>query len=390
MKNIRIVFISDADDMYGAPKALLELVLSLKNQYNIEPIVCTCNYSNINRECEKYNIENHCTYHRSCMVDDYNKSLKKKIKDILRFFRYKVCQKLSVLLATKHIDFSTIDLIHSNSNRVDLGVLLSEKYKIPHIIHFREEAGGCKPFNKNIIYRMDRVSTSLVAISDIVKRGWIESGFTNEKFRVVYDGIDTSDVLVKDYSQTNEKFKIVCVGSLFENKGQHIIMKAIHKLNPTIRKNIILDIYGEGEYKKTLEKLKHTLNLENVFIKGYCENIHTILKDYDCGIVASKKEGFGRTTVEYMCASLCVIAANSGATVEIVKDGFNALVFDRENVDELANSIQELYNDKLLREKLATNGRKYVLENYTKEINARNIMRLYDEILIEQGVNDRQ
>ena len=335
MKNIKVVFISDADDKYGAPKALLEMITTLRLNYNVEPIVFTCSKSKINIECDNQGIENYCTYHRSCMVDNYNRSFKKNVKDIFRFVRYCVCKKISVYFAEKYIDFNSIDIIHSNSNRVDLGIILSEKYNIPHIMHFREEAGGCKPFNKNALAMINHISTKLIAISNIVKQGWVDYGLDKDKFTVIYDGIDIDDIDPKKFVGTNGKFKIVCVGSLFENKGQHIIMKAIHSLPPDIRHNIIFDIYGEGEYKKELEKLKSDLCLNNVFFKGYCDNIHKILQKYDCGVVASKKEGFGRTTVEYMSALLCVIAAKSGATQEIVVDEYNALMFNRDNYTHL-------------------------------------------------------
>ena len=381
MKQMRVLLISDADDQYGAPRAMLELALELKNKYEIHPIILTCSNSSINKFCDKNSIENYVTYHRSCMVDNYHHSLRKSIKDLLRFMRYIICKKVSLILVRKHIDFKSIDLIHSNSNRIDFGVLLSKKYRIPHVMHFREEAGGCKPFFKTIYKDIDDQSYYLIAISNTVKLGWIKYGLPENKFVTVYDGIDVSDIEIKNYSNDDDIFRIVCVGSLFENKGQHIIMKAISILPKEIKNKVIFDMYGEGEFYNELRKIKDELCLNNVSFKGYSNSIHKILKDYDCGIVASKKEGFGRTTVEYMAAGLCVIAANSGATIEITKDRYNALIFNREDTQELADKIEELFINRDLRKQLALNGQKMVQSIYTKEKNAAEVMKLYERII---------
>ena len=95
----------------------------------------------------------------------------------------------------------------------------------------------------------------------------------------------------------------------------------------------------------------------------------------------SKYEAFGRVTVEYMSRRLAVLASNSGANKEIVKDGETGLLFDSSNFIDLACGMQKMIENKLLIMKMGDNGYKIALEQFSSELNARKFSILYRRIL---------
>ena len=58
-KRHKIIFINQSSELYGSDKTLLDLVVGLKTNYNIDPIVIMQQPGLLNLELDKYNIEYH-------------------------------------------------------------------------------------------------------------------------------------------------------------------------------------------------------------------------------------------------------------------------------------------------------------------------------------------
>ena len=55
----------------------------------------------------------------------------------IRDSRYILGLHLAIHKIEKSIDFSTVDIIHSNLKIIDIVTILAKKYNIPHIWHIR-------------------------------------------------------------------------------------------------------------------------------------------------------------------------------------------------------------------------------------------------------------
>lgn len=94
---MKVIFISDVDVSYGAPKAMMEVILTLKNNYSVTPILLTCSYGILNKMCEENQIENYVTGHKIHMFTKEKNIIVFCVKYILRFIRYKFCIWLKVI-----------------------------------------------------------------------------------------------------------------------------------------------------------------------------------------------------------------------------------------------------------------------------------------------------
>jgi hypothetical protein len=87
----------------------------------------------------------------------------------------------------------------------------------------------------------------------------------------------------------------------------------------------------------------------------------------DAVLVCSRMEAFGRVTVEAMLLNKPVIGTNTGGTMELIEEGRTGLTYEPGNAHQLANQIEKLIQDPVLRRTLAENGNKFANENFSKE-----------------------
>ena len=75
-----------------------------------------------------------------------------------------------------------------------------------------------------------------------------------------------------------------------------------------------------------------------------------------------------------------IIGSNLGGIPELVKDNENGIIYQYDDVNELAYKIEELFKDKKLREKYSKNAKEYANKEYSKEAYYEKIISVYKEI----------
>ena len=72
--------------------------------------------------------------------------------------------------------------------------------------------------------------------------------------------------------------------------------------------------------------------------------------------------------LEAMASGCVAICSNVGGMTNIILDGFNGIMFDPYNEDNLYNAIEKVINDKEFRLRLARNGYMTAREAFSLEI----------------------
>ena len=88
-------------------------------------------------------------------------------------------------------------------------------------------------------------------------------------------------------------------------------------------------------------------------------------------MLMSRWEGFGLVLPEYMLTRKPIVAANVDAIPEIIQDGVNGLLVEREDFYGAAEAVIRLRDDEGLRNYLVENGLKIVKERFDVERTAR-------------------
>lgn len=383
---MKVVFVSHYTGLYGANKALLEVIINMKSKYGIIPIVIMPDIGEFNKKLDYLNIENY-TFKYYVWVDNKNDN---KIKSLLKKIRYIVYNSIAITKISKFLKDKNIDLIHTNSSVIDIGAKISKKLNIKHIWHLREFGKEdynliyYKKFSKAVSF-IESNSDKIICISRVLKDKYIDEINNKSKWNLIYDGIQTEDYLNdisdKDY---NNGFNIIFTGLIMKSKNQMELLKAVEILvNKRNKKDIKVYYLGDGEqyYIDKMKQFCYENKLEsNIFFEGRVENVREYISKSHVGVICSAKEAFGRVTVEYMMGGLAVIASNTGANVEIIENNINGLLYEIGNVDKLSDELEYLYNNREKLKQLAIKGQKDALCRFTSDVNCENIYKTYKEI----------
>lgn len=379
---MRVLYITHYADLYGANLSMLNMILCLKNNFGVEPYVLLNSKGQLIEELEKYQINYMIEMYPKCAVNISKSFVKSKkgIKKIHRLFFYrKVLKKIEKI--NKQMPFHHI---HSNTSMVDIGGYLSEKMKCPHIWHIREY--GLEDYNLDQIDKIkiirDRYLRAfrVIAISNSIKC-MLDDIDENIYSITIYNGVNIPTVYEKK-NCLDGKIHFCIVGLISSSKNQMEVVKAAKILLDNYYNHFCIHIVGEdfqNEKEKITQYIKENSLEKYVKFEDYQNNINEYLKWMDVGLMPSKKEAFGRVTIEYMCNYMPVIGSNSGGTTELIQNEYNGYLYEPENYVDLAECMSKLIDNTELLRKLGNNARDFA-EQFSVKNNAEKVYEVYKEV----------
>lgn len=197
---------------------------------------------------------------------------------------------------------------------------------------------------------------------------------------VVGNGVNEKDFLprrVKD-----QENYILYVGRLSYGKGLFDLLDAIKLICENYDTKFM--IVGEGNIAGKLKKKvkKEKLN-NNVLFKGYIggEDLIRLYQNATMFVLPSHYEGLPTVLLEAMSCALPSIAASVSGCVDVIQNGENGLLVPPRSPIKLAESVNMLLEDSLLREKLGNNARKTIEERFTWNFVANQMEKCYESLI---------
>jgi len=212
-----------------------------------------------------------------------------------------------------------------------------------------------------ILKKADFVTTNSLYI---LNRANKIAPFIKDKSKVIYNGINREELRNVEPYQHKNKY-VLSIGRLVNKKGFDVLIEAFNVVTKEIQ-DIDLIIAGDGPERDFLEKTIKKLNLEDrVKLYGLVnrEEVLKLLKGCEFLILPSREEAFGIVILEAMACIKPVVATRSGGPEEIIEDGINGLLVDKENFQELAEAITNLLNDIELRDRILKNSQD-IIQNF--------------------------
>jgi glycosyltransferase involved in cell wall biosynthesis len=84
---------------------------------------------------------------------------------------------------------------------------------------------------------------------------------------------------------------------------------------------------------------------------------------------------------EYMAAGKAIVASSAGQITEVIQDGYNGILVEPGNVDELAQAIINLFKDPTRRERLGQNARQQAVTQHSWEQYINRLEKIYESVL---------
>ena len=231
---------------------------------------------------------------------------------------------------------------------------------------------------KRVVKQLD----NLVTVSHASRRD-IATDFAiaETKLDIIHNGIDTS-VFRPIPAIEPDEFNVMATASAdVPLKGLDYLIRAISILANEIPE-LKLTVLGKLKEDGKTAKLIRQLGLENRihFYSGLSsQEVAELYAKASCAVVPSIYEGFGLPAGEAMACGVPVITTNGGALPEVVGDA-GITVQTRDHI-ALADAIRTLLGDSNLRHTLATKGRSRILELFSWEVAASDMVQLYREVV---------
>ncbi len=232
---------------------------------------------------------------------------------------------------------------------------------------------------KNAVKRSERI----VAVSENTKIDIVEHlKISPKKIQTIYNGISPDFKLIHDakiLQPTLKKYKITKPFLLYTGvwRGHKNLVRLIKAFKIVKdQENIDLQLVMTGKpdphYPEVLKEIEK-LGLENEVIRVGFVSEKELVHLFNAAlfyVFPSLYEGFGLPPLESMACGSPVVCSESSCLPEICGED-NAIFFDPENVEELAQKITDLYKDPKLQSELVANGiahaKKFAWEKSCKE-----------------------
>lgn len=388
----RVVIISGKESFGGAAKALVETATLLQRLESLTCSVLLARDSEIVGKLMASDVEARVAWHGEYLVPAPMCKYKRPAKYLVALIRYLAGLRKSVRIAENTIDFDTVDVVHTNTPRFDLGIILARRHNIKHVMHLRENSFTffhCWSYRPDPIAYMNSGASAFIAVSESVAKRWATKGLDENKIEVIYDGVDQSKKIKNAEAgawRQQRQLRIVYLGGYDSRKGVWDAVQAVEALDDLRETVVTLDVYGGGSARLRcqLERFVRSRSAQGrITFHGMADNIWRELPNYHMGLACSRDEAFGRTVIEYQACGLITVVSDSGSFPELIQDSVNGLIYESERGAEgLKDKIQEVLDENVDIDALVKNG----FDNaslYTAEENCRRIEELYDRLLKE-------
>jgi glycosyltransferase involved in cell wall biosynthesis len=165
----------------------------------------------------------------------------------------------------------------------------------------------------------------------------------------------------------DEKF-ILLLGHPWYLKGVDILIKAFLKISPQFpdHRLVIAGWCPDPDEKAYFLSLTQNHPKIELLDPLKYDDVISYMTRCSMYVSASRTEALGRVLVEAMASRKPIVAPEVDGIPNIVHNGLNGLLFEKESVDDLAEKMMKILTDKTFSEKLATNGYHYC-QNHLSE-----------------------
>jgi len=290
-----------------------------------------------------------------------------------------------------------INLYHGLSNEIPVnsGMKAIKSVVTVHDLIFKIYPGTYNYVDKYIYDLKFRYSCNhagkIIAISENTKKDILEYyNISPDKIEVIYQACnplfynlnspEENAVVLNKYNIPKEY--LLYVGSIEPRKNLKTLIKSYQYLRSGLKIPLVLIGKG-GTYKKEIEKLINKTGIEKLvtWIDNLSNNehLHSIYQSSSAFIYPSFYEGFGLPVAEALLSRTPVITSVTSSLPEA--GGPGSLYFNPSNPEQLAENIEKVLTDSLLRQQMSDNGFDYAMKNFSADVVTKKMIGFYENVL---------
>ncbi len=231
----------------------------------------------------------------------------------------------------------------------------------------------------------------IFVVSSLLKKQIVEMDISSDKILVLPNGVNKdffdpsiNAKNVKEKYSLNDKIAVGFVGWIDPWDNMPWLIKSFKNIVDQ-NENVVLMIVGDFTGKSEIGRLeleriiKKNKLTNNVILTGGVvrELIPKYIAAMDiCLIPDSNPFGSPIVLLEFMSMAKPVIAPDLAPIRDVIQDGFDGIIFKKNNYEDFKKKLMKLVEDKKLRIILGDNARQKILNERTWEANAKAIHNL--------------
>lgn len=171
-----------------------------------------------------------------------------------------------------------------------------------------------------------------------------------------------------NFDTSIERKKVILSAGRFElEKGYDLLIQAVQLIQADLN-GWEVHIYGQGSEKDNLNMLISQYKLSSIIkLFSPTKELNKFMNEAQLFVLPSRFEGFGMVIIEAMASGLPVVAFDCPVGPRnIINDEVNGILVEEANIEQLANKLKKLVNDKSHQEKIKSEGL-LTSEEYSEE-----------------------
>jgi glycosyltransferase involved in cell wall biosynthesis len=231
---------------------------------------------------------------------------------------------------------------------------IAKFYPIPAIISVMHELHTMSSLQRQLVIAcLARKNVLFAGVSNAVRDDMRNDLWPVPKERIVtlYNMIDSD--LTEPQFLSREKARAVLqlpddafifgtLGRLVRNKDQTTLIAAFSQIKQKCPKAKLI-IIGSGELEQALKQQAKVSGLnDDIIFTGFLAHGFRYMKAFDCFVLPSIQEAFGRVLLEAMLARLAVIATHVHGIPEVIRDA--GVLVKPKDPASLAAAMQSIYD----------------------------------------------
>lgn len=327
---------------------------------------------------------------------------------VMRAFRYVLCWIKQLYRGLLAHDIDVVYLASTPPIQGVMGGLLKKMKGVPFVYNLQDifpdsMAGTGLARKGGLIWKIGRLienftykhADKIIVISEDFKKNIMAKGVPEDKIVVIYNWVDQNKVvdvpreenkLFDVYGLDRSKFYITYNGNIGLTQNMDMLLDVAKELQK-VYEDIHFVLVGNGAYLDEVKRKVADQQLENVHLLPFqpYEDISHVFSLGDASLVISKP-GVGANSVpsktwSIMSASRPVLANFDENELKTIIENNHCGIFTKAgDKDAFKESILTLYNHRELCKEYGHNGRKFVLDNLTREVGTQKYVDVIKEV----------
>ena len=310
-----------------------------------------------------------------------------KIKRVFTIDKKGLSAVTSSFFATIKILFSKIDVVHYHAEGPCYWMWIIKKFskkRIVATIHGldwqRAKWGGfATKFIKKGEKRAVKYADEIIVLSENVKKYFKDNYNRDTVF--IPNGVNKpeiikANIITKKYDLKKNAY-ILFLGRIVPEKGIHYLIEAFNNIK-TDKKLVIAGGASDTNqyYTELKEKVKDN---KNIIFTGFVQGkeLEELYSNAYIYCLPSDLEGMPLSLLEAMSYGNCCLVSNIDECYEVILD--KGVTFEKSNVKDLTNKLQELCEDEDKVNKYKIDSQNYILNRYNWDEVVKITLSLYEK-----------